>query len=361
MSSSPNSHGIITIIPTYQRPQMLQRAIRSVLDHSSPYHRVCVYDNASSDCTRDVVSALMARDKRVIYHCHEKNIGSQKNFIYGWTHTDSEYVHFLSDDDFVLPGFFERATSALTEHPSAAFFSGGLLQASSDGTVIGRPRYGIEIEHLTSPKAFELLAPYTRTWTSIVYRREMINALGGLSAHIAYSFPVDCTLRAAIRFGAVISDVPCAVFTVHESAISTAEYAEIYRSLLDLSLYESICQAIEDTRAAGHLKDADASAMKTLYQSLMESNLARNAFSFIARNEINLAKHIADTLDEAFGQARLATLIRRAAAANIKGVATRYAIKAIRMGRAFYTASTSRQYRPYTAIVKARMQELTVC
>ena len=38
---------ITTVIPTYRRPHMLQRAIRSVLDQTYPHFKICVYDNAS--------------------------------------------------------------------------------------------------------------------------------------------------------------------------------------------------------------------------------------------------------------------------------------------------------------------------
>ena len=46
---------ITTVIPTYRRPELLQRAIRSVLDQSYPHFKICVYDNASNDRTPDVV------------------------------------------------------------------------------------------------------------------------------------------------------------------------------------------------------------------------------------------------------------------------------------------------------------------
>jgi len=46
---------ITTVIPTYRRPAMLRRAIRSVLSQTFPDFRLCVYDNASGDETAVVV------------------------------------------------------------------------------------------------------------------------------------------------------------------------------------------------------------------------------------------------------------------------------------------------------------------
>ncbi|RKX41747.1 MAG: glycosyltransferase family 2 protein, partial [Thermotogae bacterium] len=63
---------ITTIIPTYRRPKLLQRAIKSVLNQTYPHFQVCVYDNASGDETAEVVAEFAKKDPRVKYYCHPK-------------------------------------------------------------------------------------------------------------------------------------------------------------------------------------------------------------------------------------------------------------------------------------------------
>jgi glycosyltransferase involved in cell wall biosynthesis len=60
---------ITTVIPTYRRPRLLSRAIRSVLSQNYPHLEVHVYDNGSGDGTPQVVAELAERDPRVKYHC----------------------------------------------------------------------------------------------------------------------------------------------------------------------------------------------------------------------------------------------------------------------------------------------------
>ncbi len=67
---------ITTIIPTYRRPKLLRRAIKSVLNQTYPHFQVCVYDNASGDETALVVDEIAKADPRVKYYCHSENIGS---------------------------------------------------------------------------------------------------------------------------------------------------------------------------------------------------------------------------------------------------------------------------------------------
>jgi len=70
---------ITTIIPTYQRPKLLRRAIKSVLNQIYPHFQVCVYDNASGDETEAVVREFTAKEPRIRYFRQGKNRGEAFN------------------------------------------------------------------------------------------------------------------------------------------------------------------------------------------------------------------------------------------------------------------------------------------
>ncbi len=55
---------ITTVIPTYRRPKLLQRAIKSVLNQTYPHFQVCVYDNASGDETAGVAAPTIRQKMR---------------------------------------------------------------------------------------------------------------------------------------------------------------------------------------------------------------------------------------------------------------------------------------------------------
>ena len=357
----PDEPLITTVIPTYRRPELLRRAIRSVLDQTYPHFQVCVYDNASGDGTAEVVNALARRDSRVRYYCHPENIGSQENFRFGVSRVDTPFFDLLSDDDFLLPDFFARAMPALRNNPQAAFFSGGLLQANPEGRVVGFPRYGTEQEQTYSPpQLFYLLAPYTRTWTSILFRRWMLETLGGLKKHIPYSFPVDFLLRSAIRYQAVLSDAPCAVFSVHPTSISIAEVTQLFESLLDLSLFESVNEAIDSARIEKTVTVADALAMEETYRRLTQQNLFRNSFGLVARGNLSLGVRAATLLASVFKRKDLAAAINIVAMDNIAGALLRLAIKSIKLVRkAWFSNTIYARYSDYSDLVKSRMLQLS--
>jgi glycosyltransferase involved in cell wall biosynthesis len=118
---------ITTIIPTYRRPKFLRRAIRSVLNQSFTNFQVCVYDNASGDETPSVVADIARSDRRVKYHCHPENIGAIRNFLYGMERIETPFFSFLSDDDFLLPDFYETALQGLGQYPVAMFSASAVV------------------------------------------------------------------------------------------------------------------------------------------------------------------------------------------------------------------------------------------
>ena len=104
----PDTPLITTIIPTYRRPTLLKRAIESVLQQAYPHFQVWVLDNASGDETAEVVTQLTQQDKRVKYYCHPENVGAFNNFQYGLEQVSTPFFSFLSDDDMLLPDFYQQ-------------------------------------------------------------------------------------------------------------------------------------------------------------------------------------------------------------------------------------------------------------
>jgi glycosyltransferase involved in cell wall biosynthesis len=357
MSSLPL---ITTVIPTYQRPGMLQRAIRSVLDQTYPDFKICVYDNASDDETGEVVSAMASRDSRIHYYRHPVNIGAQDNFIFGLSQVETPLVHLISDDDFLLRGFFARATSALKKYPGAAFYSGGMLSADPDGQVRGLVRYGSTGDQVYLPaKLFQLLAPYTRTWTSAVFRWSALESLGGLKKETGYSFSIDLILRLATRFEAVLSDAPCAVFMVHPGSSSVVGACEAFQSLLSLAFFKSVNQAIDDALEVQLVSSKDAADMRSLFRVTTEWILFRGAFGMIARGQRSAALHASRVLAESFNRKGMATMIRVATMDQKIGSPIQRALESVRGARRVWLANATQSRNSfYSAVVRDRILDL---
>ena len=88
---------VTTLLPTYRRPKMLNRAILSILNQTHQNVQVCVFDDSSGDETEHVVCSLMKKDGRVKYYHHPNNIGALANFKFAFNHVDPPFFSILSN------------------------------------------------------------------------------------------------------------------------------------------------------------------------------------------------------------------------------------------------------------------------
>ena len=89
---------ILTIaIPTYNRAAKLEAQLARLVPQLTPEVRLCVYDNASPDHTREVV----AKYPGIFYYRAATNCGAGRNFFRGFEECATEWLWVLSDDDLV--------------------------------------------------------------------------------------------------------------------------------------------------------------------------------------------------------------------------------------------------------------------
>lgn len=209
---------ITTIIPTYRRPEILGRAIESVLGQSYGDFKVVVYDNASQDDTESVVMDYASRDARVFYFKNPVNLGPVRNMIQGVMAVETPYYSLLNDDDFLLPGFFERAVRGFSEHPEAMF-------SCSKTKVVNTANGSVELrnqdwqEGVYQPRLDLVKKMYSSHFvpTGVLFRREIRDALGPFETSGSDSLYLT---MAAGAFPFVVLDHYGGAVTLHEHAYS---------------------------------------------------------------------------------------------------------------------------------------------
>ena len=223
---------ITTIIPTFQRPQLLQRAIRSVQRQTFGAFIVRVCDNASADESASVVAAMAAADPRIEYQRRPVHVGVAANFAAGLTDVATPFFSFLSDDDVLLPSFYETALDAFARHPSAMMFAGATLELDVDGGLrnISLTRWPREGLYEPPETLFRMLDNQYPTWTGVVFRRELLERVGGLDERAASAMDLDYELRVAAHHPIVVSFQPCAAWLVHGGSIYGNESADVVNS-----------------------------------------------------------------------------------------------------------------------------------
>ena len=232
-----NQSLITTIIPTYRRPQLLKRAITSVLNQTYPNFQVCVYDNASGDETAQVVKEFSQKDPRVHYYCHSENIGMIQNFNFGLQRVNTPYFSFLCDDDILLPDFYEKALEGFQKYPEAGFVATQTIIAS-DKKVLNISDDDYEEKLYQPPDGLlKMTSAWWITWTGVLFRKEVIDKVGLLDEQIGSLCDGEFELRISSVFPYAVIKSPGAIFYHNKLSLSSnwsvVEQLEGFKRILD--------------------------------------------------------------------------------------------------------------------------------
>jgi hypothetical protein len=213
---------ITTVIPTFRRPHLLPRAIHSALDQSFRRISVCVYDNASGDETLQILREMARQDGRVHFHSHAENIGAAANFAFGLAQVETPFFSFLSDDDYLLPGFYEAAMASLAARPDCAFFAGSVVSMTEGGRILYVPLSHWPREGVFTPEEgfLNTIGASYPVWTGIVFRTSAVRMAGGLDLRCGATADLELVTRMASRFVFEISKKACAVCINHAGSSS---------------------------------------------------------------------------------------------------------------------------------------------
>lgn len=102
-----NNPLVSVVIPTYRRPDMIARAVESVLNQTYDNIEIFVVDdNDPSFPERKATEEVMAQfesNPRVTYIQHERNKNGSAARNTGWRQAKGEYITYLDDDDEISP------------------------------------------------------------------------------------------------------------------------------------------------------------------------------------------------------------------------------------------------------------------
>ncbi|MEO6035912.1 MAG: glycosyltransferase [Verrucomicrobiota bacterium] len=103
--------------PTYNRPELLERALRSCFAQTFQDFEIIVTDNSTNDLTEKMISRL--NDSRIRYFKNGENLGPVGNTNRATALARGRFIKFLMDDDLLMPRCLELMVNALEKNSSA--------------------------------------------------------------------------------------------------------------------------------------------------------------------------------------------------------------------------------------------------
>lgn len=179
---------VSTIIPTICRPS-LDRAAQSVLDQecSESFEVIVVNDSGKSLPPAGWQGSHQVK----IVNTNRRERGVARNT--GAALATGKYLHFLDDDDWLLPGAF-RALKSLADASQSLWLYGGSQLVDRSGSKL------IELHHdMAGNCALQVLAGEWIPLQSSLFEAGLFFALGGFDPLIPGAEDIDLTRRVALK------------------------------------------------------------------------------------------------------------------------------------------------------------------
>ncbi len=104
---------ISVIIPLYNKGQIIERTVRSVLNQTYPHFELIIVNDGSTDNSVKVVEQILDERIRLI---HQKNAGPSAARNTGVRHAQTDWIVFLDGDDEFLPNALEHFANLRSVH-----------------------------------------------------------------------------------------------------------------------------------------------------------------------------------------------------------------------------------------------------
>ena len=218
---------ISVIIPTFNRANLLERAIRSVLSQTYRHFEIIVVDDASTDNTQEMLKEKFAPeiDAGVLrYIRNEKNIERSRSRNKGMEMARGEYIALLDDDDFWFPDHIAILLDYLNRKPAVgivysnhiSLYENGFAEIGIKGIRSGEGDYyrNLCFRRVLAHNSIHL------------FRKSAYYHLGGLNTDITYGEDREFFSRIAMNYdvGYIASVTGC--IYAHSGTYSTKKTLE---------------------------------------------------------------------------------------------------------------------------------------
>ena len=115
---------VSVLIPTYNYARYLPEAIESVLEQDFRDFELLISDDCSTDNSAEVIARYAARDGRIRFQIHPKNLGMVENWNWCLSQARGEYIKFVFGDDKLLsPSAIGKMAALMESDPAISLVS----------------------------------------------------------------------------------------------------------------------------------------------------------------------------------------------------------------------------------------------
>ena len=250
------SNKIVAIIPTFNRGHLISETIESLLSQTRIPEVIHVYDDGSTDNTREVLSAFGDQ----IVATSQDNKGKAATLNAALASIEADYVWICDDDDILRPEACELLAGELDVNSETAFVAGRHTDFTTGADLKDRklkpPGYW---RHSSPHEIFpDLLEGCHIFQPGLLVRKSAYDEIGSFNTDLVRSQDYEMILRLARRFAGKILDKEVFLHREHEGLRGTAAAQFSADSMADKwaefnrAIFEPLLEDLEDEEFFSH-------------------------------------------------------------------------------------------------------------
>ncbi|WP_223069523.1 glycosyltransferase family 2 protein [Paenibacillus caui] len=228
------------LIPTFNRPDYFELALRSALNQTYPTIEIVVSDNSTDNLTEQVVARYqsMPRGSVIRYYRNPENIGPLANQQKILNLAQGEFINYLNDDDLFHPQKIEKMMRHMISRPDVVLVASQRRVIDKKGNRIYVPPLGTFTQLYSKDTvvdgrtlARQMLSAQTNYLgepTTVLFRRNALTEPFGVMAGKQVFFAVDMAtwINLLTRGNGVYVVQPLSYLRYHSEQLSQNKYAK---------------------------------------------------------------------------------------------------------------------------------------
>jgi GT2 family glycosyltransferase len=223
-------------VPCYNYGRYLRDCVESITTQTDVEVRVLIINDASTDDSHEVATALASEDSRISYRRHITNAGHIATYNEALEWASSEYTVLLSADDMLTAGSLSRAARLMDAHPQIGFVYGRNIRLK-DGQPLApacTPYPDFDARVWNGLDWLESMLRDRKTFIAspeVVVRTRMYKSFGGYRPELPHTADVELWLRLAAHGDVGEIETDQAYYRIHDSNMHGALAPSTLRSL----------------------------------------------------------------------------------------------------------------------------------
>ncbi len=221
---------VSVIMSVYNSEKYLEEAINSVLNQTFQDFELIVIDDGSTDNSRRILESYRRHSKiKMLINKHNEGVAAARNKALKIS--KGKYIAVIDADDIALPQRLEKEVRYLDKHPEIGLVGSFYYVIDENGKIlklITVPTTNEEIQEI-------LIKHNCFAHSSIMFRRECLDTVGGYREAFQYALDYDFILRISEKYKVAIIPEPLCAWRINPNSISVTrkicqdKYAQLAR------------------------------------------------------------------------------------------------------------------------------------